>query len=246
MKKSTKIIIFCFLAALILNVSSPCLHAEDKKQKAAETPSLEKQRQECIENFNIHTAGLQNSLVLPHLYLLTDYFQCLSARNNDIRACDNLSPFPDRVNTCRTNFLEYHGSLGRLFMEGRVTYQMLLDLKDSKQYNKKNLEAYLNKDLSVCQTAPNKKSQIECQAVIKEDVNLCDGSRRCMNQIYYVNTIKSRDVKWCEKIEGQFSNPIKRMCIGAVSTDEKACENYAGFIEFRNLYCDAQIDRRIK
>ena len=199
-------------------------------------------KEECFRNFDIDNVNFEDPEIIPYIPLLADYFQCRAAVRDDINECDNLSPWPDRIENCRRYFEEYHGFFGRLLMEGRVTPPILTTWKNQLNLSIEECrllaEAWLAEDISICEKFRRDKAQYnECRAMIKGDPIYCRADP-CRNKALYTKAIRSGDIKECEKIKGEMSKEIKMMCQGYISGDEKICEKNKGFEEFRNKYYD--------
>ncbi len=200
-------------------------------------------RDECIANFDINNINLSESEIFPLIPLLSEYFSCKAAATDDISACDKLTPWPDRINRCKTNYREYHLSLGKLLTMGQVTTDIINAWKFPPGLTKENSTAFLkglvSADASACD-AFAKNLQNECKAQILGDSKFCSETS-CNSKVSYIKAIKANDVKACRNLSNK---NVSAMCGGILDKDTKNCENNQSFIEFRNKYCDYKSRRK--
>lgn len=193
---------------------------------------------ECLKKFDINKVDFKkDSKVIKIIPYLAEYFQCRAGVRDNIKECDNLNPWPDRVKTCQAFFNEYHGIYGRLYMEGLVKPSILSNCINNLKFNREDcqsfLQAWIANDTSVCMRQPDIKLRNECEAMINGDRRLCS-TNSCRNKASYVKAIKTGNIKDCDEIE---SSLAKSMCQGYISGDEDICEKNKGFEEFRSKYC---------
>lgn len=225
-------IIFLALGLFIMGNYFAFLFAEEKVTEA-HYPQASKE--ECLKIFDINNVNFKDPKAIRNIPLLAEYFQCRAAVRDNINECNNLDPWPDRVETCRKYFNEYHGLFGRLLREGRITPQIFNTRKDfgSKEELELFMQGLLKGDISVCVKFSSNKQDV-CKATISGDDRLCRDDP-CRNKTTYIKAIKTENIKECDKIKNL---TVKSMCLGYISMDEKICEKNKGFEEFRNKYCE--------
>lgn len=228
--------IISLLALLVVLIGNVIFSFAQEKQ--IEPSMLPKDT--CLQNFDIDTnVNFKHSKMIRSLPLLAPYFQALAIVRDDIRECDRLNPWPDRVNTCREYFDDYHGFYGRLLKANQPTPEVLsfcvnkfkLNIEECKLY----ATAWLKSDLSYCEKVKDDSRKFaDCKAMISGDTNSCGGNDSCINKAAYFKALKTLDLNECNKIRDP---NVKLMCQGYISMDEKVCQNNKGFEEFRNNYC---------
>lgn len=210
------------------------------QEEVTETYPPQVSREECLNTFDVNKLDYMEYKVIINIPLLAEYFQCRAAVRDDENECDNLNPRPDYVASCGEYFNEYRGFYGRLLNEGQVTPQMLRSCMSNIKISREECElfakSWLANDLSYCDKyrKRDRTRYDECRAMISGDSTLCK-SDSCINTSTYVRAIKTANIKDCVKIEDDMTRAV---CQGAISMDEKICENNAGFKEFRNRYCE--------
>jgi hypothetical protein len=227
-------IIFLVLGLFIIGGYFALLFAEEE---AIETYYPQVSNEECLKSFNINNVNFKNPKVTQIIHLLSEYFWCRAAVRDDINECNNLSPLSERVKNCQMSFDEYHGFLGRLWREKRISPEVfnMWEGLGSKEELELAIAGFLKGDTSVCEKAPPADKQDECKAMVSGDVKLCK-NEPCRNKAAYFKAIKGRNIKECDKIES--SRIVKAMCRGYISMDEKICEENEDFKEFRRRCCE--------
>lgn len=230
-----------WVLAFILGIITYNLEFLYAQEVTIETYLPKKSTEECLNNFDINSVDFKDPKVIPYIPLLAEYFQCQAAVRDNIKECDNLNPWPDAVRNCRVSFNEYHGFLGRLFMVGSVTPQILTACTESTGLTREKCSSFsqacLKGEVSFCDRSRDDMQKFnECRAIISGDSKLCFATN-CANKASYIKAVKTGDIKECEGIKGPTFEKVKTMCQGYISGDGKICEKNKGFEEFRNKYC---------
>lgn len=238
LKLSLKII-FLALSFLMFSSRSFPLFSEEEliedypQQAGAYSRGVE--QKECLKDFDISKVDFSAPKFAPFVPLLSEYFQCRSAVKDNINECDKLASCPACVNSCRATFNSIHAFYGRLFRNKVVTPAILGMWKEfgSKEVFNSFTKGLLDGDISACEKGP-KDNQGECMAMISGDDQYCNRDS-CPDTVAYIKAVKSGEIEDCDRIK---STMIKALCRGYIGRNEKACEKYTGFEQFKDSYCE--------
>lgn len=256
MNNKKKIIIFALIILFsILIILVGGFYYFYKKPINLEKPLYENSlnKESCESKFTFSEDKIKWAQKNGRLNLLNEYFYCQAGLKNDYQICDLYFSFEGETKICykivgfKNVFLslakeqkmsqqiisKFHSYLNDYLPSGSAFKKFILP-KESNF-----LEAYLKKDISVCEGVEGKE---DCQSFVSKDEKYCQNladkekKERCVMGAMLMQAIDAQDIGRCEKIKDK-DNILPMVCRFILNQDENLCTSEMYLKKFINEYC---------
>ena len=236
-------------AAVFLTMNSHLLSAETssfdtvKVDFSAETnssvhyPETKHGPPMTLYDFDINKVDFTDPVAMRYASNLSEYFICRAAQRDSINQCNAATFSSTVINECQRYFNEYQAFYGRLFKNGRVSPGILTACYtiggkfDDENTCKSYANALLTADESFCSKFDDSRLEAGCRALVSGQPSQNAGKAA------YISALRLKDINKCEQL---IDSKDRAACVGALSDDEKVCENNAGFKLFKQKYCERE------
>lgn len=207
----------------------------------------------CLKNFSgldkMSTEDVklkQKEIVEMDIGKASDYYLCLSIKNNNSQYCDALNTSADALKSCKSGFIKYTKTIFPALKANQCDAQSIDACKSTGTDNcESSCRGLILKEMAECDNLSNNYVEKNmCLAINNDDVSICNSMnesdrKNCTEVFYFFKAAREKNASYIDKIEDVDFRPIAQLYFDPETRCEKIL---AGFGEYS---CDEKYSRHL-